>query len=198
MFFIFSLRCISTRLESNHISKTRRGGNLFITHTSVSWSSNIKWIQRLFCISLVHKQPTLMIWKWPFCYLNVICIFLGLETTAMIFLKVWKSWFVASGDKSSRCLDLNLNHNYAVKWCEDWSHKPLDSVSCCWRCCLCCCCRTMYFLFWRDMKILLVDALKKRTCILTLISQDSILPWHQHCTMTLWSIQTVSINLLRN
>ena len=28
----------------------------------------------------------------------------------MIFLKVWKSWFVASGDKPSRCLDLNLNH----------------------------------------------------------------------------------------
>ena len=50
----------------------------------------------------------------------------------MIFLKVWKSWFVASGVKSSRCLDLNLNHmqsnDVKIEVTNLWTSSPVVDV----------------------------------------------------------------------
>ena len=51
----------------------------------------------------------------------------------MIFLKVWKSWVVASRDKSSRCLDLNLNHmqsnDVKIEVTNLWTSPVVDVVA---------------------------------------------------------------------
>lgn len=51
----------------------------------------------------------------------------------MIFLKVWKSWFVACGDKSSRCLDLNLNHmqsnDVKIEVTNLWTSPVVDIIA---------------------------------------------------------------------